>query len=230
MPCHEPSTTAARRSALRRVAKILLTGTALALTGCGGQLGNSESQPSGVYVSPGSRLLATMLGMKPTGAANDAPAPAQPNRHIFCPQIVVLEGAAASRAYAGSPPASENLRYQSALTDTARECALEGDKLAIKIGVAGNVLLGPAGSAGSFSVPVRMTILRKRDNEPVAAKLYRAAVTVGPGQTQADFTIISDPLYVPFIQDHAEDDYTISVGISEGAEGDEKARRRGATH
>ena len=101
----------------------------------------------------------------------------------------------------------------------------DGDQLAIKIGVAGKVLLGPAGSPGGFSVPVRMAVLREHDNQPIVSKLYRAAVTVAAGETRADFTIVSEPLRVPFVQDHAEDDYTIKVGIDEGASADKPASK-----
>jgi hypothetical protein len=180
----------------------------LGLVACGGRLGNFDTP------EPGGSKLAKLLGFK----SNDAPAaPGTEVRHIYCPQVIVLEGTAASQAYAGTPPSSANLRFQYALDDTARECTLEGDQLAIKIGVAGKVLLGPAGSPGGFSVPVRMAILRERDNLPLVSKLYRAAVTVAAGETRADFTIVSEPLRVPFIQDHAENDYTIKVGIDEGA-------------
>jgi hypothetical protein len=180
----------------------------LGLVACGGRLGNFDTP------EPGGSKLAKLLGFK----SNDAPAaPGTEVRHIYCPQVIVLEGTAASQAYAGTPPSSANLRFQYALDDTARECTLEGDQLAIKIGVAGKVLLGPAGSPGGFSVPVRMAILRERDNLPLVSKLYRAAVTVAAGETRADFTIVSEPLRVPFIQDRAENDYTIKVGIDEGA-------------
>jgi hypothetical protein len=180
----------------------------LGLVACGGRLGNFDTP------EPGGSKLAKLLGFK----SNDAPAaPGTEVRHIYCPQVIVLEGTAASQAYAGTPPSSANLRFQYALDDTARECTLEGDQLAIKIGVAGKVLLGPAGSPGGFSVPVRMAILRERDNLPLVSKLYRAVVTVAAGETRADFTIVSEPLRVPFIQDHAENDYTIKVGIDEGA-------------
>jgi hypothetical protein len=180
----------------------------LGLVACGGRLGNFDTP------EPGGSKLAKLLGFK----SNDAPAaPGTEVRHIYCPQVIVLEGTAASQAYAGTPPSNANLRFQYALDDTARECTLEGDQLAIKIGVAGKVLLGPAGSPGGFSVPVRMAILRERDNLPLVSKLYRAAVTVAAGETRADFTIVSEPLRVPFVQDHAENDYTIKVGIDEGA-------------
>ena len=196
---------------------ILAAPVALGLAGCGGHLGTFDTPQT---QGGGSQVLAMLLGFK----NNDAPAaPGTQVRHIVCPEVVVLEGTAASQAYAGTPPSSANLRYQYALDDTARECTLEGDQLAIKIGVAGKVLLGPAGSPGSFSVPVRMAVLRKHDNQPIVSKLYRGAVTVAAGETRADFTIVSEPLRVPFIQDHAEDDYTIKVGIDEGASADKPA-------
>jgi len=200
---------------------ILAAPVVLGLAGCGGHLGNFDTPQT---QGSGSQVLAMLLGFK----NNDAPAaPGTQVRHIFCPEVLILEGTAASQAYAGTPPSSANLRYQYALDDTARECSLEGEQLAIKIGVAGKVLLGPAGSPGSFSVPVRMAILREQNNEPITSKLYHAAVTVAAGETRSDFTIVSEPLRVPFIQDHAEDDYTIKVGIDEGASAD-KAAGKGA--
>ena len=196
---------------------VLAAPLVLGLVGCGGHLGTFDTPQT---QGGGSQVLAMLLGFK----NNDAPAaPGTQVRHIVCPEVVVLEGTAASQTYAGTPPSSANLRYQYALDDTARECTLEGDQLAIKIGVAGKVLLGPAGSPGGFSVPVRMAVLREHDNQPIVSKLYRAAVTVAAGETRADFTVVSEPLRVPFIQGHAEDDYTIRVGIDEGASADKSA-------
>ena len=215
MRCRELGWNSMWRPVPNHLAKTVLAApVVLGLAGCGGHLGTFDTPETG-----GSKL-ANLLGFK----SNDAPAAAGAEvRHIFCPQVIVLEGTAASQAYAGTPPSSANLRYQSALDDTARECTLEGEQLAIKIGVAGKVLLGPAGSPGSFSVPVRMAILRERDNQPIISKLYRAAVTVAAGETRADFTIVSEPLRVPFIQDHAEDDYTIKVGIDDGESAEKPA-------
>jgi hypothetical protein len=72
---------------------------------------------------------------------------------------------------------------------------------------------------------VRMAILRERDNSPILSKLYYAAVTVAAGKTRADFTIVSEPLRVPFLQDHAENDYTIKVGLDEGTSADKPASK-----
>ena len=224
MLCRDSTQTLMWRPPLICLTKSVLGAAAfLGLAGCGGHLGNFDSpQASDTPQTQGggSRVLAMMLGFK----SNDAPAaPGTEVRHIFCPEVLILDGTAASQAYAGTPPSNENLRYQYSLVDTARECTLEGDQLAIKIGVAGKVLLGPAGSPGSFNVPVRMAVLHEQNNEPITSKLYRTAVTVPAGQSEADFTIVSEPLRVPFIQDHAEDDYTIKVGIDEGTGADKSA-------
>jgi hypothetical protein len=218
MRCRELGRNSMWRLVPIHIAKsILAAAVVLGLAGCGGHLGTFDTPQT---QGGGSQVLAMLLGFK----SNDAPAaPGTQVRHIFCPEVLILEGTAASQAYAGTPPSSVNLRYQYALDDTARECTLEGDQLAIKIGVAGKVLLGPAGSPGSFSVPVRMAVLREHDNQPIVSKLYRAAVTVAAGETRADFTVVSEPIRVPFVQDHAEDDYTIRVGIDEGASADKSA-------
>jgi hypothetical protein len=231
MPCRKWARRSARGPSLPRIPKPFLAALAiLGLAGCGSHLGNVDPpQSPDTNSPPGAKLLATLLGMKSQVATSDGAAvTTEKERHIFCPEVRVLEGTEASRAYAGSPPSGANLRYQYSITDTARECALDVGQLALKIGVAGKVLLGPAGSAGSFTVPVRMAILRKKDNEPELSKLYHATVNVDQSETQAEFSIISELLHVPFIQDHSEQDYIIKVGIDEGQAKAEKPHKGGA--
>lgn len=208
MLCLKPRLRTVPQRAKGCPALALLAAAALMLTACGVRRGTFDMP------EPATAKLAALLGKKPEDAP--PPAPGQ-SRHIFCPDFIILEGAAASRVYSADPPVAANLRYQSSITDTARECSLDGETLSLKAGVAGKVLLGPAGSAGTYSVPVRISVLRKQDNEPLVSKIYRATVTVPPGATQSDFTIVSEPLRVPFVQDHTEEDYTIKAGIEEGA-------------
>lgn len=192
-----------RRFLVRGVKPILAGSLALVVCACGGPRGGNFDQPSG-----GSKL-AGLLGFSGSGQTQTG---SQAGR-LFCPSVIVLEGTAAAQFHAGDPPSNTNLRYQYSLGDAARECSLEGDQILLKVGMAGKVLLGPAGSPGSFTVPVRVAVVRERDNQALVSKLYKAAATIGSGQTQADFTIISEPMRVPFIQDHAELDYVIKVGI-----------------
>jgi hypothetical protein len=166
MLCRNSGQTSKGLRRLIRVRKsILAAAAALGLASCGGHVGNFDTPNE-----TGFSTLAHQLGFKSndTPASNDTAAvPGKQVRHIVCPEVLILEGTAASQTYAGSPPSSANLRHQYSLTDTARECTLDGDQLAIKIGVAGKVLLGPAGSPGSFNVPVRMAVLGAHNNEPI---------------------------------------------------------------
>lgn len=144
--------------------------------------------------------------------------PGSPGHHLFCPEIIVLDGTAAAQVHAGNPPTNMNLRYQFALGDVVRQCAVQGDQLAIKVGISGNVLLGPAGTPANFTVPLRVAIVGAKDNAAVVTKLYRVGAIIPAGQAQTAFSLVTEPLLVPFIQDHAEDDYSIKVGIDEGPE------------
>lgn len=230
MRCRKWGGKPAWRSGLPRGIKAFLAALlVMGLAGCGSHFGNVDApQPSESSAPPATKLLAALLGMKSTAAASDgAAATPDKDRHIICPEVLILEGTEASRTYAGSPPSSENLRYQYSITDTARECELDAGQLALKIGVAGKVQLGPSGSTGSFTVPVRMAVVRKKDNEPELSKLYHAAVSLGQSETEAEFTIVSESLHVPFIQEHADQDYTIRVGIDEGPAKAEKPAKRG---
>ena len=134
---------------------------------------------------------------------------------LRCPQIEVLDGTASIRVYNGTDQSNDNVRYQYSMGDVARECSRAGKEIVIKVGVEGRVLLGPAGAPGTFSIPVRIAVRRESDQKPAVAKLYQVAATVAPGQTQGDFTLLSEPLTVPLLQTNADEDYTILVGFDE---------------
>jgi hypothetical protein len=197
-----------RRPRLTGTAKlIIMAWTVAGLAGCGKTSVGSFDQPdsNNTITSRFGNLLAFN---KLTGEQ----APPKEAEKLECPEIIVLDGTAAHRVYNGAE-ANENLRYQYSIADVARECILQGDQIAMKIGVAGQVLLGPAGASGAFTVPVRIAIVRESDNAPVVSKLYTANVNVIPGQTEAPYTIVTEPLLAPFVQRHTAEDYTIKVGI-----------------
>ena len=211
------SSRAGARAGLAAVAALALSGFASSATADSGGLfdGLSNFNLKNLFPSQGSNEQPN--GQQDDKAGSQGSQGSQ-GHHLFCPEIIVLDGTAAFQAHAGSPPTNMNLRYQYALGDAVRECAISGDQLAIKVGIAGNVLLGPAGTPASFSVPLRVAIVGAKDNQPIVTKLYRVAATIPQGQAQTGFQLVTEPLLVPFKQDHAEDDYTIKVGIDEGPE------------
>ena len=187
--------------------------------------------------STGSSATSAIGNMLTLNKSSAGPAPslktADNDTTIECPQVEVLDGTASVRTYGGTDQTNDNVKYQYSMGDIARECSRAGNQIMIKVGVEGRVLLGPVGQPGSFNVPIRIAVRRDSDQQPAAGKLYQVPTTVPFGQTQGEFTLVSEPLAVPFIQAHADEDYTILVGFDDhtataGAKAPVKKKRKGA--
>ena len=214
------------RAASGRAVRLAVCLMAGGLAGCAGGGENFFASSSG----SGSSTLGNLLAFNTT---NPGPAPAAKTNQdepLQCPTVEVLDGTASLRTYTGTDQSNNNVRYQYSMGDIARECSKAGNEIAIKVGVEGRVLLGPAGAPGNFSVPVRIAVRRDSDQKPAASKLYQVSASVAPGETQGEFTVVSDPLTVPFIQAHADEDYTILVGFDDHtaapAKGSTKPRKK----
>jgi hypothetical protein len=174
---------------------------AAALAGCGGGAGAS----GGAAPSTASRL-ASLIAFG--GAEPVKRDPAAPQLRS-CPEATVLDGGAALRV---GGPASQSVRHQFAIVDVARECQIQNGQLVIKVGVEGNLLIGPAGSGGTHSASIRVALRAEKDQRVVASRSYRVSATSSGGQT-APFTLVTEPFVVPFINEYAGDDYTVSIGF-----------------
>ncbi len=172
---------------------------------------------SGCSTAPGSSDPGDTLGN--LFAFNSVSAPPVPNKAVIskvnCPVVDVFEGAAAQRVYAGGQ-SSSNVRYQFSMGDLARECSVENNKIVIKVGVEGKVLLGPAGAPSSFTVPIKVAVRTEADQKIIQSKSYRVQASIPQGQSQSAFALVADPIIVPFLGEDAFDDYQIFVGF-EGA-------------
>jgi hypothetical protein len=145
------------------------------------------------------------LGGKPEG-----PPPAE--APSGCPTIAILDGTAGQRVMAAGASGNAGVRYQFSLGSVGRECTLAGGRVSIKVAAGGRVLLGPAGSAGNFDVPIRVVVFNERQQKPEASKLYRVPASIGAGQAGAAFQFVSDDIVVP-ISGNASTDYSIKVGL-----------------
>ena len=132
---------------------------------------------------------------------------------ILCPEVDIAEGGSAYRV-GGAENAS--VRYQFNISDTARQCDPAGPGQAtIKIGVAGNLVIGPAGSPGTYSVPLRITVTQDADKKQVYSKTYKIEATAD-AVNSAQFRIVADPIAVAMPTLQLANVYTISIGF-EGA-------------
>jgi hypothetical protein len=176
---------------------------AAAVAGCG-HSGSFDVQDSGPTQM--NELMARVQFKEP-------PKKPRPADLIQCPEIVVLEGTSADRVYTAGSQANDALRYQFSVLDVARDCRIDGSQISMKVGVDGKILLGPAGSPGSFAAPIRVVIVREVDQAPVFSKLYHIPTAVPAGETQGIFTLVTEPLNVPYTSEYAVHGYTIKVGF-----------------
>ena len=142
---------------------------------------------------------------------------------INCPPVDVTDDGGALRV-GGQDSAS--VRYQFNIGDTARQCDPAGPgQASIKVGVRGNLVLGQAGSPGTFSAPVHIEIINNADKKPVFSKTYTvqaAADANHPGR----FQFVTDPIPVPMPTLQLADLYTINLGFGPGAEKAERPHKR----
>ncbi len=132
---------------------------------------------------------------------------------INCPPVdVALDGA----AYRVGGAENASVRYQFNIGDTARQCAPAGPgQASLKIGVKGEVVIGPAGSAGTYSAPLRIVITNETDKKQVFAKTYNVEATTD-GVSAGPFQIVTEPIIVPMPTLQLADLYSISVGFQGG--------------
>ncbi len=130
-----------------------------------------------------------------------------------CPTIAILDGTQSQRVMAPGGTDNQSVRYQYSLFNVGRECSISGNRIAMKIGAGGRVLLGPAGAAGRFDIPIRVVVYSERAQKPIESKLYRVAASVASGQDGAPFQFVSDSLVVPLGAGQTGADYSIKVGF-----------------
>jgi hypothetical protein len=152
-----------------------------------------------------------------SGAATQAPpgAPVAEAVEVDCPQIEVQDGTAGYRI---GGQTNDSVRYEFAISNTARECHVQGNQFGTRIGVAGHLLIGPAGAPGVYSAPLRIVFRRDSDQKPEISKVYKIEADTAGG-TQAPFQFVSEPIMLPFTHQQESDDYTILVGFDTGKVG-----------
>jgi pyruvate/2-oxoglutarate dehydrogenase complex dihydrolipoamide acyltransferase (E2) component len=130
---------------------------------------------------------------------------------IECPSVTVRSGASAWQLPSG--PAT-GVRYQGALGQLVRECAILGETMTMRVGVEGRLLVGPKGGPGNVKVPLRLALVAEGPKpQPLWSKFYNIDVTVPPGASQAVFSLVEDDLTFPLPAGRQISNYIIYVGF-----------------
>ncbi len=195
---------------------------ALALAACSsssGLFGTSSSGESSDWF--GTRLGTVFSRPAPTPAGGADQANAQQKAvEVDCPGVAIREGA--STLMVNPPnvdPTPLNLRYQGTIVRTARECAVLGATITLRVGIQGRVILGPQGGPGQLEVPLRYALV-KEGPEPktVWTKVHRVNVVIPPDRPNVSFSHVEEDMTVPMPPGNEIDDYVVYVGFDPKAE------------
>jgi hypothetical protein len=195
------------RTKMTAVAAIVL---ALALAGCG----STSSVLSSIKI-PGlsSDEPPKLVGTPPAQAGATPVAGIDPSSN--CPTVDVRTGASTYSINAsGADQNALNLRYQASISQLARECAVLGATMTIKVGVQGRVVLGPAGGPGEITVPLRYAVVKEGvEPKTIVTKTYQVPIGVPPGDGNIAFTHIEQDLTFPTPTASEIESYIVYVGF-----------------
>lgn len=148
---------------VRRVRRTVATGAVLAAVlaaaGCGGGGGGSGKGAVGAFFQ---------AGAEPTQID-----PALIRPEVVCPDATVQLGTESLRRTDGSGEGG-TLRWQASITKTARECRTVEGGIAMRVGVSGRVVNGPAGGQERVELPLRIAVREGR--ETTYSKLHKVTV------------------------------------------------------
>ncbi|AWC25048.1 hypothetical protein WHT83_11115 [Aminobacter sp. P9b] len=130
----------------------------------------------------------------------------------YCPNVTLRDGTAFFNSYAkGGQDDPAKLVHQSAITDVTRSCTRADGQMMIKVGVAGKVVVGPAGGAGTVNMPIRIAVIRGED--VLYSQLHKNAVQVSDPSTATQFVFTDANVVIPV---PTARDIQIYAGFDEG--------------
>lgn len=115
-----------------------------------------------------------------------------------CPPIKVRDGAQAIFSYAGNKVGNPaDLQFQAVIDKESRNCVVSNGLITVKMGVVGRVLLGPKGTAGDYTVPLRFAV--ERDDMAVFAQNYNLPLTLSGSEQSKEFVKVVDNVAIPYV-------------------------------
>jgi hypothetical protein len=185
------------------------------LAGCGttDQLGGASSSGGSSFTDRVSRMFATHAS-----APEPAPAPADKDSstrvEYDCPSVAIRSGAAAYPVFATGREQGQGLRYQATIGQTARECAVLGQVMTMKVGVEGRLLAGPAGGPGRIDIPMRIAVVQEGPTpKTIWSKFYRVPAQMPVGQAQTTFLHVEEDVSFPLPKPDDLENYVVYVGF-----------------
>ena len=146
--------------------------------------------------------------------------PTPPSMDENCPPADIRQGASTlAIASKTQQPTGNDLRYQLSITELARQCALEGPEVRMRVGVQGRVIVGPAGAPNQVDVPLRYAVVREGvEPKTIVSKFRRIPVALPPGATNVTFTDIEEDLRFPMPNRTELEAYVVYIGFDDAGD------------
>jgi hypothetical protein len=152
----------------------------------------------------------------PTDTMKTAPNVNQASIDFNCPGIDYRQGAATYNITdsKSTENAALNVKYLASFVKTARECDVHGDNVTIRVGVQGRVVVGPAGSPGTVTIPLRYALV-KEGLEPMVVwtKFFSFNVSIPSTNLNVPFTHIEEEMTVPIPKADELAAYVVYIGF-----------------
>src|SRR5689334_21773926 len=141
--------------------------------------------------------------------------PTPPSMDVKCPPTDIRQGASTLALSTKTEQATgSDLRYQFSITQLARQCALEGPEVRMRVGVQGRVIVGPAGAPNQVEVPLRYAVVREGvEPKTIVSKFRRIPVALPPGSANVSFTDIEEDLRFPMPSRTELEAYVVYIGF-----------------
>ncbi len=163
-------------------------------------VGDSRTQ-SGVETHSGPANAADKIVVLPMSAAD-----------LDCPMVEIAEGGATYRV---GGPENKAVRYQFDIASTARECEPQGKQFALKIGISGLLLIGPAGTPGTYSTTLKVLVKNDVEKKTAFEKSYKIEANTNGGD-QGAFQLVTEPITLPLTRTDLDSIFSIEVGFDNG--------------
>ena len=172
----------------------LMVATLAVVSGC-----NSKSSPLDSVANSATTPLPSP-GVTTPGAVAGAPAvagtTAPPIVDGTCPQISLRDGTAYMRKFAGKKTEDQTkLVFQAALAETVRQCTLGASGFTITVQAQGRLVLGDAGKAGSYTLPIRVVVID--GDKTVYSELVKFEAQVPAGASASQFLFTKSGIVIP---------------------------------
>ena len=134
----------------------------------------------------------------------------------YCPPVQIRPGTEAMVVHERGHEEDPNfIRYQGSISRTARECSVLGPQtLAIKVGIAGRLTVGPKGGTGSATLPLRVVVIKQEGSQVMHSEATNVTVTISGPPYSAEFAHVVENIT---LQLGPEDrDLIVYVGFDEG--------------